>query len=178
MGRMQEKGEVIVMEDTLNNIGILTRREIEARILAPFIHAMGDEFGRERVLEVARQVIDQVARQQGEQLARSMGGCTLKHFADSLEAWKKGDAIQTEILEQDDHVFSYNVTRCRYAEMYRALGDPELGVILSCGRDFALVEGFNPEIRLKRTQTIMEGAAFCDFRYSQSIATTRDKDNS
>jgi hypothetical protein len=49
--------------------------------------------------------------------------------------------------------------------MYRALGIPELGSVLSCGRDFALGEGFNPNLTLTRTQTIMEGAPFCDFRY-------------
>jgi hypothetical protein len=40
-----------------------------------------------------------------------------------------------------------------------------MGTIFSCTRDFALVEGFNPNISLKRTQTIMQGADFCDFRY-------------
>ena len=43
--------------------------------------------------------------------------------------------------------------------MYRALGLADLGAShLSCVRDFALVEGFNPEIHLTRTQTIMDGA--------------------
>jgi hypothetical protein len=41
----------------------------------------------------------------------------------------------------------------------------EFGKILSCNRDGALIEGMNPEIRFTRTQTIMEGAPFCDFRY-------------
>ena len=50
--------------------------------------------------------------------------------------------------------------------MYRALGIPELGAVLSCNRDAALIEGFNPAIRLTRTQTIMQGAPCCDFRYA------------
>jgi hypothetical protein len=70
-----------------------------------------------------------------------------------------------EVLEQSENSFSFNVTRCRYAELYQALGIAELGAILSCNRDFSLIEGFNPDIHLTRTQTIMEGAAFCDFRY-------------
>jgi hypothetical protein len=49
--------------------------------------------------------------------------------------------------------------------MYRALGLAELGSSLSCQRDFSLIEGFNPAIQLTRTQTIMEGAPFCDFRF-------------
>ncbi len=153
------------MEDTLNAIGVLTRREIEARIMAPFIEAMGTEFGREQVLEVARRTIAKIAREQGEQLAAACGGCTLAHYKGTMEAWKKGDAIQMEVLREDEEHFDYNITRCRYAELYRNLGIQELGAILSCGRDYALVEGFNPQIQLTRTQTIMEGAAFCDFRY-------------
>jgi len=152
-------------EDDLNAIGVLTRREIEARIIGPLLENLGEEFGREQVLEVVRKTIVQIAREQGEQLARSMGGCSLAHFAMSMQAWTKGNAIEMDILEQTDEKFSYNVTRCRYAEMYRALGIPELGSLLSCNRDFALIEGFNPEVKLDRTQTIMEGASYCDFRF-------------
>ena len=49
--------------------------------------------------------------------------------------------------------------------MYRALGLADLGASLSCQRDFALAEGFSPEIELTRTQTLMGGASFCDFRF-------------
>jgi hypothetical protein len=149
----------------MNEIGVLKRREIEVRILAPLLKNLGDEFGLEKVLEITRKTIVEVARQQGADLADSMGGCSLIHFAASLEAWKLGDAMQMDLLKQDKHEFSFNVTRCRYAEMYKALGIPDLGVILSCSRDAALIEGFNPEIELTRTQTLMEDGEMCDFRY-------------
>jgi len=152
--------------DRLNAIGVLTRREIEARILAPLLEALIQEFGRERVLEIARQTVIRVAREKGAQLAQSMGGNDLDSFADSLEAWKVDDAMHIEVLEQNEARFAFNVTRCRYAEMYRLLGIPELGALLSCNRDWALIQGFNPDVRLERTQTIMEGAPFCDFRYT------------
>jgi hypothetical protein len=70
----------------LNAIGVLTRREVEARILAPLIEALAKEFGRERVLEIVRATVIEIARQQGAQLASSMGGEDLAHFADSLAA--------------------------------------------------------------------------------------------
>ena len=51
--------------------------------------------------------------------------------------------------------------------------------MLSCNRDFALIEGFNPTVKLERTQTIMEGATHCDFRYSLSPppAETKEKEH-
>lgn len=154
-----------VTPDRLNDIGVLKRREIEARIVGPLIEALGREFGRERVVEVVREVIVRIAHEQGAQLAEVVQGKTLAHFAKGLEFWKKDDALQLEVLEQNDEKLSFNVTRCRYAELYQALGLAELGATLSCNRDFALMEGFNPEVALTRTQTIMGGAAYCDFRY-------------
>ena len=151
--------------DNLNEIGVLKRREIEARILMPVLEALGAEFGREQVFETARRVIIDVARAQGKELAGRMGGDSLGHFATALEDWKKGDAYRMDVLEQTEEKFSFNVTRCRYAEMYRALGIPEVGALLSCNRDFSLVEGFNPAVKLTRTQTVMEGATHCDFRF-------------
>ena len=151
--------------DTLNEIGVLKRREIEARILMPVLQALGDEFGRERVFAIARRIIVEVAREQGRQLAGRAGGNSLTDFATALEDWKKGDAYTMDVLRQDTERFDFNVTRCRYAEMYRALGIPEVGALLSCNRDFALIEGFNPNVKPRRTQTIMEGASHCDFRF-------------
>jgi hypothetical protein len=151
--------------DRLDAIGILLRREIEAKIVGPLLDALGEEFGRQQVLEAAGRVITAIARQQGAQLAVSAGGCSLAHYAASLGLWKKGDAMQMELLEQSETVLSYNITRCRYAEMYQELGMGELGSILSCSRDQAFIEGFNPDIQLTRTQTLMEGAPYCDFRF-------------
>jgi hypothetical protein len=165
--RRPPQGEMMaeLPPDTLNDIGVLKRREIEARILMPMLQALGEEFGRERVFEIARRIIVDVARDQGRQVAERVGGNSLSHFATALEDWKKGDAYTMDVLQQDEARFDFNVTRCRYAEMYRALGIPEVGALLSCNRDFALIEGFNADVKLRRTQTIMEGASHCDFRF-------------
>lgn len=152
--------------DHLNQlIGVLTRREVEARLLAPLVAALGNEFGQEKVLKVVREAVVSIARRQGAELAQATDGNTLSKFRETLIHWTKGQALEIEVIEEGEKVFAFNVTRCRYAEMYRGLGIPGLGPILSCSRDFALIEGFNPRIRLNRTQTLMEGAPFCDFRY-------------
>jgi hypothetical protein len=155
-----------VLENDLNaKLGVLTRREVEARILSPLINALGDAFGREEVLAVVRETIVMIARQQGATLSQQMGGNSLKHFVDSLTYWTQDDALEIDVIEESDKVLSFNVTRCRYAELYESLGIRKIGTTFSCTRDFALIEGFNPDISLRRTQTIMEGASHCDFRY-------------
>jgi hypothetical protein len=53
------------------------------------------------------------------------------------------------------------------------LGEPELGFLLVCTADFATAEGFGPDVRLTRTQTIMQGADHCDFRYRRDDGAAR-----
>jgi len=162
-----EQNKTSSAPDNLNaKIGVLTRREVEARILAPLIDALCQEFDRDKVLNVVRDTIVRLAQEQGAELAQLLGGNSTEQFAESLKYWTKDNALEIEVLEQTDEKFSFNVTRCRYAELYQALGIPELGALFSCNRDYALIDGFNPDASLTRTQTIMEGAACCDFRYT------------
>ena len=150
----------------LSEIGMLARREIEARIAGPLIQAFMAEVGEERALEIAREVIVSLARESGEALRELAGGDSLEDFAKGMARWSKDDAVTSDLLEFSSEKISMNTTRCRYAEMYRELGMADLGFALSCARDYALVEGFNPKIELERTQTIMEGADHCDFRFT------------
>ncbi len=151
--------------DRLNTVGVLTRREIEARILAPIIDALGQRFGRDEVVAIVRDVVAGIARDQGRAMAASRGDASLGSFAQTLGPWTKDDALRLRVIDESPARFAFDVTRCRYAEMYLALGIPELGEVLSCQRDAALIEGFNSDVTLTRTQTIMQGATCCDFRY-------------
>ncbi len=153
------------MGDQKPRLPLLEQREIEARIVGPLIRAFAAEIGEERTLAIVRPLIRELARESGGELARLLGEQTMEAFAKTLGRWQENDALEIEILEQSPERLSFNVTRCRYAEMYRALGLSDLGASLSCERDGALVEGFNPDITLTRTQTIMEGASCCDFRF-------------
>ncbi|MDG3003829.1 L-2-amino-thiazoline-4-carboxylic acid hydrolase [Paludisphaera mucosa] len=153
------------MADQKPNIPLLQQREIEAKIVGPLVRAFTDAFGREATLDVLRGVIVDLARQGGAELARSLGEQSLEAFATTLGRWKENDALQIDVLESTPDRLSFNVVRCRYAEMYRRLGLEDLGATLSCQRDFALAEGFSPDIELERTQTLMQGAPFCDFRF-------------
>jgi predicted hydrocarbon binding protein len=169
MAKSEALLEVMVPDpaDRLNSVGVLTRREIEARILAPVIEALGERFGRNEVVAIVRDVIVRLAREQGRELAEARRDQSLSSFAGTLEPWTRDGALTLDVHEQSPERLSFDVTRCRYAEMYRELGIPELGAVLSCNRDAALIEGFNPDVSLVRTQTIMQGATHCDFRYTK-----------
>ena len=150
----------------INDVPILVRREIEARIAGPLIEAFMEKFGREETIAVASDIILKLAEESGQQLAERCGGNSLENLSNGTGQWSAGGALKRDVLEKTDSKYNYNIVRCKYADMYKELGLEELGFIFSCGRDGKMFGGFNPNIKFERTQTIMQGAAYCDFRLS------------
>lgn len=147
-------------------MGILERRRIEAEIIRPIYTEMKASLGEEAAQAILARAIRAAAIEAGRKFAAGEDRATdLESFRALLPLWTKGDALAIEVVEATPERFDYNVTRCRYAEMYRAMGLGEIGHLLSCNRDGAFCEGYDPRIRLTRTQTLMGGAPHCDFRY-------------
>lgn len=148
------------------DLPILEQRRIEANIIKPIFEQMVAELGEERAKDIVGAAIIKDSIAQGAAYAQSEGGETsLESFHALLPQWKANGALEVEMLEESATQVHYNVTRCRYAEMYREMGMAEIGHLLSCNRDGTFCTGYNPDIALERTQTIMGGASHCDFRY-------------
>ena len=146
---------------------ILERRRIEAEFARALLAAMERHMGRDDALAILREAVVEMARATGAAMAQEQGGAPdLADFAAILPRWQADDALAIEFLQATPVHLDFNVTRCRYAEMYRELGIPELGAVLSCNRDGEFCRGYNPAIAFERTQTIMQGATHCDFRYT------------
>lgn len=147
---------------------LLEQRRLEAGVLVPMIRAMQAEFGAEKVNEVVGKTIRDLAREQGEAARRENKIDTMEALADRFTngVLREGSLI-VDIVENDEAKFGFNVTRCKFMEMYEEMGARDLGYLLSCNRDFAMFEGMAPDLGFSRTQTRMEGAAHCDFRYGK-----------
>lgn len=145
---------------------IIERRRIEAELLKEVYETLAERYGKEE----AKQLISESVRRSSIALAaqfaaRAEGGTSLQSFIDIQSNWTAENALEIEPVYRDDNRFDFNVTRCRYAEMYKAMGLGEIGGLLSCNRDGSFCEGYDPKLKMTRTQTIMEGASHCDFRY-------------
>ena len=145
---------------------MLERRRIEAEILAHVYATVKEARGVDEARRVVAESVRRSAIAQGRAMAAAQGGTPgLAGFEAIQPLWTRGGALEVEVRENNADVFAFDVTRCRYAEMYRDMGLAEIGPLLSCQRDGAFCEGYDPRIKLTRTQTIMQGASHCDFRY-------------
>ncbi len=148
------------------DLPILEQRRIEANIIKPIYEEMVAELGHERAGKILGAAVIKNAIAHGKAYAEAQTEPTsLAGFHALLPQWKADGALEVDMLSETDEAVDYNVTRCKYAEMYREMGLAEIGHLLSCGRDGTFCTGYDPRISLERTQTIMQGASHCDFRY-------------
>lgn len=149
-------------------VSVIEQAKIQAQVLVPLVKALQAELGEEKANRLVRKVLGDLYRRFGEEFWQARNEPDLgKSVASAFKTYAQGDALDYRINEQSQDAFALDVTRCRYAEFYKVLGEPELGFLLVCTADFAVAEGFGGDVTLTRTQTIMQGASHCDFRYKR-----------
>ena len=157
------------------SVSVIEQARIQAQVLVPLVKALQAELGEARANAIVRGALRDLYRGYGEAFWRARnekeekGAPDVgKAVASAFAAYTRDDALDYTVIEQSEDAFAFDVTRCRYAEFYQELGEPELGFLLVCSADFDTAEGFGGDIELTRTQTIMQGAPHCDFRYRRA----------
>ena len=152
------------------DIPLIEQIKIQAHVLVPLVKALQEELGEERANAIVRNALADLYRKYGENWWRSQGARNFEEkMASTFEMlYAAGDALKYEVVKKAPDAFEVNVTECRYAKFYNKIGASELGFLLTCSADsnFFHAEGFGADVQLTRTQTIMQGASHCDFRYA------------
>jgi predicted ArsR family transcriptional regulator len=150
-------------------ISHLQRRKIVGRVLIPFLQTVTEKFGEATMHEVLDATIRRIATEDGAAWAKRFGRTTASMRRVAEDVWAGGGGMEVDVLAETDDHLDFNITRCGYAEFYKQLGLAELGFRILCNRDHAAVAGFNDQLEMSRSQTIMQGAACCDFRFRKKV---------
>ena len=155
------------MNGNSGELPTLVKRRLQAQVIGPIFAELVDAVGEERASAIIDSAIRKAAVSEGRAFAaKAPGGLTsMADFIRLYDLWTHDGALEIEVHEASDEAFSFDVTRCRYAEMYREMGLGHIGHLLSCNRDGTFCEGYDPRIKLDREHTIMAGAPRCTFRY-------------
>lgn len=148
------------------DIPIIEQVKIQAQVLVPLVRALQAELGEKQANAIVRKALGDLYRTYGEKWWRTSGANNLgETMASAFKKFAAGDALAYAVAKQAPDAFDVDVTECLYAKFYKEMGAPELGFLLTCSADFPMAEGFGGDVQLTRTQTIMQGASHCDFRY-------------
>ncbi len=156
-----------IVEDNVA-VPVIEQAKIQAQILVPLVKALQTELGKERAQSIVRRAIGDIYRRLGEEWWKKRKSTDVgTNMASAFISFAKGSALDYKVREHSKDAYQIDVSRCQYAEFYKELGEPELGFLLVCSADFPFADGFASDVKLTRTQTIMQGASHCDFRYQR-----------
>ena len=148
-------------------LSLLEKVKIQAQVLVPMLRAFRAELGEEQANRIASQAL----REWSEKLFHDIGDQLSGSPQQKWDAFNKalfkqvGGDVDLEVLKQTPDAWEFNITGCRYADFFRQLGEPELGALLTCEMDVDIEAVGGPGVTMTRTQTIMQGAKYCDFRF-------------
>ena len=129
--------------------------------------AVVDHFGEEGEAVIKRFLTDS-ARDWAARAAQSDKEANKENDIQGLIAFL-WEPLRNEGFEfthdQSEQGYQLHVTRCPIAEIAKALKLEKWGYVFHCMGDESICEGYNPEIGIKRTKTLMEGDEYCNHLY-------------
>ena len=149
------------------DVSLLDKVRMQAQVLVPVLRALRVELGKDKADAIVAKALGDWSRQLFTDIAKGVEGSPRRKWAavQSVFGEVSGREVEVETLRHDKEAMDLDVTRCRFAEFFRALGEPELGALLICAHDFDVVAVGEGAVSLERAQTIMQGAPTCTFRY-------------
>ena len=146
----------------------IDRAKIHAEVLVPILQHLQDEVGRERALEILRAAVGEMTRKNMSEFVDAVGNdkavAVVWRGVSDKATWERVHPLVVEDREVTDTLAEFDVVDCGYAKYFNEIGQPELGFLMVCSADFDMIDSV-PEIELTRSQTRMQGAQHCDFRY-------------
>ena len=115
-------------------LSLLDKTRIQAQVLVPMLRALRTELGKERADAIARQALRDWSKALFAAVGNSVDGSPRRKWATMQTALTEltEREVTVEMHRHDKEALEFDVTHCRFAEFFRALGEPELGALLVC----------------------------------------------
>ena len=115
-------------------VSLLDKTRMQAQVLVPVLRALRAELGNEKADAIVKQALRDWSKQLFASIGEGIEGSPRRKWAtiNSVFGEVSGKEVEVTILRHDQQALDIDVTRCRFAEFFRALGEPELGALLIC----------------------------------------------
>jgi predicted ArsR family transcriptional regulator len=146
-----------------NTLTAYQRLEIQMEAIVPLVRDLQEILGADVVSQALE---ERLRRQQEAANAAPKREPDFERVERGMARFAEGGALEYRVLDKRADGVDMDVTSCAYARLMERLGARDLGPSLVCGPDFANATRIGA--KLKRSQTCMQGASHCDFRYERA----------
>ena len=146
-----------VLDDDLVDprLSLLDKTRIRAQVLVPVLRTLRSELGKEKADAIVKRALRDWSKQLFAAIGDNVNGSRRRKWAAIHTAFAEiSEHVTVEVRRHDKEALEFDVTKCRFAEFFRALGEPELGALLICETDFDIASAGEGAVILDRAQTI------------------------
>src|SRR6202035_5683093 len=104
------------------NLSLLDKTRIQAQVLLPVLRALRAELGKDKADTIVKQALRDWSKQLFAAIGDGIEGSPRRKWAAIQSVWGEvsGREVEVEILRHDEAAMDTDVTRCRFAEFFRA----------------------------------------------------------
>ncbi|MCY3641444.1 MAG: L-2-amino-thiazoline-4-carboxylic acid hydrolase [Gammaproteobacteria bacterium] len=137
----------------------LERMRIQMEYAVPLVRDLQRLLGEETVKEALASRVALLAEEQAQPGSKA----DFSRMEAGMELYARGGALDYDVIASDGDRFDVDITRCDYMRMMEDMDARDIGHLLICNLDYPIAARAGMD--LTRSQTQMQGASFCDFRY-------------
>ncbi len=140
-----------------------------ARMFYFMAKKMCDKLGEEAGLEAAREAIAELGRYRGQLVREKVLAAGLPLTMENEYKFHDlpiGSSIWTAYSRHEDGKKVSEITVCPFGQMWKKMGADKIGLCY-CEIDYAIWEGYNPDIKYGRSHCIFEGDETCIMSYEE-----------
>ncbi len=132
----------------------------------PIMKNLANEIGKDEFIKTLKKARSELGKKEGQDMAKSLG----KNDPAALAAAMKendlyNNVLTYDIVEETNKALELNITECLWAKTFREADAADIGYTGVCHGDYAFAPAFNPEMKMIRTKTLMQGHDCCNHRF-------------
>lgn len=154
--------------DVPKELTLSERQQSEQRNRAfiRFIKTLQEELGEDELVRLLNINSAEYGRWIGEMQAERASDTSLRTFVAQFRPPRYSSILTHEVVEDTEKAFELRVTECCIAETFQAAGlGGAIGHAAVCNMDYYWPTGFNPNLKMERDRTLMQGHDHCNHRY-------------
>jgi hypothetical protein len=124
--------------------------------------------------QIGKEIFLDMLRKSSEMLYEGDDNDYFKNKERTLKTWsdfskklmaKYSNSFTGEILTDNEKVLEIKYTECLYAKTFREAEAGDIGYASICYQDYPWTKQFNPNLKLIREKTLMQGDDCCHFKW-------------
>ncbi len=142
------------------------RTQMMYRGVIELVQVLKTELGEPELVRLLNVMSADVGRQVGARQAQNSPDTSFQTFVQVFRPPNFENSLTHEVVEDTENVFALEVTECVSADVMRSAGlGGEVGHAAVCNMDYFWPPAFNPNFKMERTKTLMQGHEICNHRY-------------